>query len=50
MIVLKINLTVYLINFLVFGLVELLTNWSATPWSVIKAGMIWPAYVRIGLR
>lgn len=50
MIALKIGLVVYAIGFLVFGLVELLTNWEATAWSVVKAGLLWPAYIRIGLR
>lgn len=50
MIAFKIGMTIYGIGFIVFALVELLTNWNVTPWSVIKAGLVWPAYVRIGLR
>lgn len=40
----------YAVGFLVGALIEVTTNYNATIGSVIRTGLLWPIYVRIGIR
>lgn len=41
---------VYAAGFVVAALIEVTTNYNATIGSVIRTGLSWPLYVRIGIR
>ncbi len=43
-------LAAYAVGFIVAALIEVTTNYSATIGSVIRTGLSWPLYVRIGIR